>query len=281
MKIYHFSRFLALPFLLVLGFFAFKILQDTKYEHFGWAVVPIVFLVLIYLFQPQLDYWWMSRNPIELEEKEVKLLNQYNPIYKNLKPEKRAEFNKRLVLYLKGKEFIAKGMEQDFDLPHDVKITIAQIPITMTLNKEEFLFKDLDRIIVYKHAFPSHMHKFLHTVETHVEDGMMIFALDHAEAAFFNPDQYYNVAWHAYSEAYIKTYPSEDYPDILEEHWQTVENVLGFSKEAILKILGFKSIDLMPVLMTCYFVKGEKLKSTDAKIFDAFEKIFQLEAPIV
>lgn len=247
-----------------------------KYEHFGWAIVPIAFLVLIYLFQPQLDYWWMSKNPIELDDKEVKLLNQHNPIYKNLNPEDRAKFNKRIVLYLNGKEFIAKGMEQDFDLPHDVKNMISQIPITMTMNKEEFLFKDLDRIIVYKHAFPTPTHKFLHTVETHIEDGMMIFALDHAEAAFFNPDQYYNVAWHAYSEAYMKTFPGEEYPDIVEQDWKTAEKVLGFSKEAILKTLGFKSIDLMPVLMTCYFVKNKKLKDIHPELHAAFDVIFRL-----
>lgn len=281
MKIYHFSRFLALPFLLVIGFFAYKVLLDIKYEHFGWAIIPMAFLVLIYLFQPQLDYWWMSRNPVELEPRVLKMLDEHNPVYKNLNSEKQQEFNKRLALYLNGKEFIAKGMEQDFDLPHDVKNMVAQIPITMTLNKKDFLFKDLDRIIIYKHAFPSPMYKFLHTVETHVEDGMLIFALDHAEAAFFNPDQYYNVAWHAYSYAYIKTFPSENYPDIVEQDWQTVEQVLGFSKEAILQTLGFKSIDLMPVLMTCFFVKNIKLKEINPKLYTAFENIFQLNIPRV
>jgi len=275
MKIYHFSRILALPFLLILAFFAVQVLRNSNYEHFAWVLVPIAFLVMIYLFQPQIDYWWAGKHPIPLDEKVLKILINHNPVYKTLPEEEKNKFNRRLGLYIAGKEFLAKGMEQDFDLPHDVKNMIAQIPITMTLNKDEFLLKDLDRIVVYKHAFPSPKFKFLHTVETHVEDGMLVFALDHAEAAFFNPDQYYNVAWHAYAEAFVKLYPAQDYPEMKEEDWETVEKVFGFKKEQILKTLGFESIDLLPAMITAYFIKAENLKEHDKDMYDALDKIFK------
>ena len=274
MKIYRFSRFLALPFIIILAFFAYNILNDVEYEYFAWALVPITFLVLIYLFQPQIDYWWLDKNPVEIDEKVLKMLKETNPRYQNYSEKDRKEFDKRLVLYLEGKEFLAKGMEQDFEVPYDVRNLLAQIPVTMTMNKKDFLLKDFDRIIVYKHAFPSPRFKFLHTVETHVEDGIIIFALDHAEAAFFSPDQYYNVAWHAYAEAYIKTFPNQDYPEIVDSDWVKVESTLGYDKTSILKTLGFETMDLMPVLITCYFLKPERFNKLAPSIAKSFDKIF-------
>jgi len=274
MKIYRFSRFVALPFIIILAFFVFNILNDVEYQYFAWALFPITFLVLIYLFQPQIDYWWLDRNPIEIEPKVLTMLKETNPRYTSFSEKDTREFNKRMVLYLQGKAFTAKGMEQDFEVPYDVRNMLAQIPVTMTMNKKDFLLKEFDRIIVYKHAFPSPRFKFLHTVETHSEDGLIIFALDHAEAAFFNPDQYYNVAWHAFAEAYIKNFPNERYPDITEDDWKKVETTLGYPKESILKTLGFESIDLMPILITCYFLKAKEFKSVAPNISKNFDNIF-------
>jgi len=275
MKIYRFSRFLALPFILVLCFFAIKILQDKNYEHFALALIPIMALVLIYLFQPQLDYWWLSRTPPEIDEKVLKSLNSTNTHYKSLSEERKLEFHKRLILYIEGRVFLAKGMEQDFDVPYDVKNLIAQIPITMTLNKKDFLLDNFDRIILYKHPFPSPRFKFLHTAETHSEDGLIIIALDYAEAAFFKPTEHYNVAWHAFADAYIKTYPAEDYPITDENQWFDIENITGFKKEKILLALGFKSVDLLIVLITCYFQFPKKMKTILPVVNKSLDRIFK------
>jgi len=143
---------------------------------------------------------------------------------------------------------------------------IAQVPISITFNKRDFLMNPYERIVLYKHAFPSPGYRFLHTVETHQEDGVIIFSMEHAEAAFFNNEQYYNVAWHAFAEAYIQSnkwtipLPNE------EECWQTITKVSNFSKEKIVNTVGFNTVDIKTVLMVIFFTHQESLIVFNAKL---------------
>jgi len=276
MKIYKFSRVLSIVPALALGWFLYKMYADHNFPYIAWSILPAAILILLYLFQPQIDYWWLDRNPVELDPEIILLLQKTNPIYNSLDESQKAKFHKRIYLYVEGIEFKSKGYERDIDVLYDVKNMIAQVPVTMTLNKKEFLFKDFEHIVLYKHAFPSPVYKFLHTVETHSEDGVIIFSLEHAEHAFFNNSQFYNVAYHAYAEAFVKSNPKYDYPITENKQWDAVEVITGFTKDQILGTLGFENIDLLYVLITVYFTHQIRFRKVLPEITNRLDSIFEI-----
>ena len=100
MKIYKFSRILSILPAIVLGWFFYKMFIDPNFPYIAWAILPAATLALLYLFQPQIDYWWLDKNPIELDPEITLLLEKTNPIYNRLNEEDRAKFHKRIYLYV-------------------------------------------------------------------------------------------------------------------------------------------------------------------------------------
>jgi len=237
-------------------------------------MIPVAILVLIYLFQPQINYWWISRHPLDLDEKIITMLNNTNPTYVKMNAEEKQDFNNRLGLYAEGNAFIAKGMEQDFEVPYDVKMMTGQIPVTMMWNKSDRYLAKFERIIIYKHPFPSPKYKFLHTAETDVEDGVIIFSLENMEQAFFNPKEYFNVAWWAYTDAYVKAYPNQKYPDLDNHIWHDIEEISGFTQERLQNILGFQGLDPLPILIVCYFLNADTFAAKAPIFYAQLKDIF-------
>lgn len=240
-----------------------------------WAILPLALVFLVYLFQPQINYWWINRQPVGLDDEVIQMISKVNPIYNELSAERKNEFLKRVELYIHGMEFNAKSMENDRELPYDVKNLIAQIPITMMWNSTDKLFKHFERIIVYKHPFGTPKHRFLHTSETDIEDGVIIFCLEHAEAAFKKPRLYYNVAWHSYADAYIKYHPNKNYPLLTQDVWNQIENISNFSQEGLKGVIGFNALDPMVVLITLYFTHREAFKEREVDLFREMAFLFE------
>ena len=202
------------------------------------------------------------------------MLERTNPFYRALSQVDKTLFQNKLSLCAEGNAFMSKGMEQDFDVPYDVKMMTGQIPISIMWNKKDHFLKAFERIVIYKHAFPSPKHKFLHTAESDIEDGVIIYSLQHAEAAFLHPDDFYNVAWYAYAEALVKAYPNLDYPELDASTWDVIEKASGISQDKIMKTLGYERVDILPILMTIYFLNGQTLREISPNSYLEVEKIF-------
>jgi hypothetical protein len=274
MKIHKLSHVIAAPFALLLFYILYQTFFNKDDSLLIYGLIPTIILVLLYLFQPQINYWWLSKHPIKLEDKVLKMLNKTNHMYRNMNSEQKIEFENRLSLYAEGNAFMSKGMDQDFDVPYDVKLMTAQIPVTMMWNNKDRFLKAFERIVIYKHPFPSPKFKFLHTAETDIEDGVIIFSLEHAEAAFLQPEQFYNVAWYAYAEAFVKAYPNEDYPEIDDDTWSIIEKVQGLTQEKIMNTLGYESVDILPILISSYFYDAKKLASLNPTLHKSLQDIF-------
>ncbi|NNF20340.1 MAG: hypothetical protein HKN67_00220, partial [Saprospiraceae bacterium] len=160
-KIYKFSRVLAAPFILITIYCIYMLFTDRP-DQATWIIAPIVTLTFIYLFQPQIDYWWLKNHPVNLDEEVVKILERTNPVYSRLNEDEKRRFETRLLLYVEAREYIAKGTE-DKGVPFDIKYALSQLPITMTFKERDFKLDKFDRIVLYKHPFPSPRFQFLHT----------------------------------------------------------------------------------------------------------------------
>ena len=275
MRIYKLANIIAIPFfvvLLILGYLAYL---DPISNYLAWVIAPLTCLILIYLFSPQINYWWLSKNPVELDKTVKDMLLRTNPVYGKLSLEEQTEFDNRLVLYTEAKEFIGKGFEEDNkDVPYDIRNLISQVPVTMTLNRADYQWKNYERIVFYKHPFPSPRFKFLHTAETEAEDGVVILSLEHVEKALFYKDDYYDVAWHAFAEAFIKDHPKEAYPNLPADIWDSINRISPLNKEQIHATLGYKIVDALPVLINLYFNYRTTFKKELPELAAYFQSLF-------
>lgn len=275
MKIHRLSIILATPLLIIIGIMGYFVWLDPKSNLLAYVLVPLIPIALIYMFSPEIDYWWLSRNPVELDPQVIAMLKNTNPVYPKLSHDAKTEFNNRLSLHVQAREYVAKGMEEDNkNVPYDIKMMISQIPVTMTWRREKKDFKNWERIILYKHPFPSPRFKFLHTMETHAEDGVVILSLEHVEKALIQKGHHYDVAWHAYAEAFIKANPAEPYPDLTDDIWRVIEEISPQNKQTILATLGFENIDPMPVLINLYFNYQDMFERALPATTDTFDRIF-------
>lgn len=291
MKIHKLSNVIVVPFAIAGTYLLYHTLMvdETRYiftiggegsilserpRDLPYAIIPIILVALIYMFKPQINYWWINKFPPDLDSRLLQMLSDTNPIYRSMTQDEKKEFQKRLTLYTEGNEFIAKGMDNDHEVPYDVKNMVSQIPITMMWNKKDKRLKSFERIVMYKHPFGSPKYQFLHTAETNVEDGVIIFCLEHTEKGFKYPDQYYNVAWHAYSEAFIKTYPNAPYPTIGNDIWSKIHNISGFPEEGLKGTLGYNSIDPLTVIITLAFTHKSAFQSKEKDLYRSLESLF-------
>ena len=69
------SKILAIPFLLIvgaLGYYSWKI-NDS----YVFYILPFfLILALIYIFAPQIDWWWYKRNPPDVDKPIRKMLEK-------------------------------------------------------------------------------------------------------------------------------------------------------------------------------------------------------------
>lgn len=273
MKIHSIADVLIVPFVIALVYMGYQAYTQPNYPYLIWILVPIIIVILIYLFKPQMDFYWHKKFPIELDPKLKDIIQKFNPYYGSLDNDKKSEFENRLALYMEARAFKGVGSEQK-DVPYDIKGILSAIPVQMTMHKKDFLIGDMDRIFIYKHPFPSPRFPFLHNVETHVEDGVIILSLEAVHLALTNPDGYYNVAWHAFVEAYLKVY--KDKTDKIEAHanWETITLISNFTEKHVLEITLLKAIDPLIVICVLYFSHNEEMQNKAPEVFEAMKGFF-------
>ncbi len=274
MNIYSISHILASPLALITLYLGYNTLTQDNYPHSIWLIVPITGLVLLYLFKPQIDFWWHTKYPIKFDEELGKFLASKNPYYANLEGEEKEKFQNRLNLYMEARDFKAVGTNEQRDIPYDLKALLSSIPIQMTMHKEDFLIGDMDRIFLYKHPFPTPGMQFLHTVETHVEDGVYIFSLHEFQAAVHEPERFYNNIWYGYMDAFLKVYKDDTSKIEPFATFENIEQMAKYTEKYILSILGLKAVDPLVVLGALYFTHPEQVKANNPECYKALEQFF-------
>lgn len=273
MRIYSLSKIVALPFGVA---FAMVLYWSMDYNHKDisiWLIPLGIILVLIFVFHPQLDFWWHRRNPPPIDRVIVDWLEKYSSYYKKLLVPDKIKFLKRLSIYLHAKEFVAQGQKQE-GVPEDIKAIIGHSYIMLSMGLEDYLLKDYDRIVLYKHPFPTPEKKFLHSVETHPEDGVIILSMEQLISGLLN-QAFYNVGLHAYAEAFVEKNPSLDYPEFENDIWERLEQISGISVEQQTAILGFEQKDPLIVTIVYFFDYPQQFLNHEPKLYIQMINLFQ------
>ena len=243
------SRILITPF--VLGAIAVLYLTMEVDENYAlYILCCIIPAVIIYVFSPQIDWWWYQRYPPKLDGNVTAILQQHYPYYQMLSPQARKKFRNRTALFMMSNQYIPKAMEI---VPEDIKGMIAAETIKLTFGYPNFLFKDFETIVIYPHPFPSpQFPKSFHASETFAEDGVTLFSTQQIAQAFFQPKDYFSLPLYEFAKVFIHSYPDEPYPTVDISIWDKLEEISGFSLEAIQKWINLEIKDIDPLACTIY-----------------------------
>lgn len=272
MKIHSISTIIAIPIAIAMGV-AFYVIPKHDFSLFYYLLIPLMMLAALYVSHPYIDYWWHTKYPVPLEDEIIMWLKKYNPFYNRLDSEGKKKYEYRLGLYIEAREFKMMGRELS-DIPEDIKAMLASQAVELTFYKKDFLIGDFDRVYLYKHPFPSPRMQFLHTVETEIEDGVVLFSLEHVVAAITSPKEYYNVAMHGFAEAFVKVHPSLDYPDAYPGFEMDVQLITNYAYGKIQETVGYKELDPLYVFITLYFTHGEKMAQVMPDIHRKLQTLF-------
>lgn len=277
MKIHSFSTVLAFPFMILAGIIIWMVYENDDTTLTYYLLIPVFILVVIYIMSPQINWWWWKRMPPELDPPIVKWLESYSPFYNQLSEDGKLNFRRRLKLFMLSKDFGSMGQEKN-EMPEDIKGILAHNAIQLTFGREEFLFDNYERMVAYKHAFPSPQHKFLHTVETHREDGVIIYSMEHLIPGMLRRGEIYNIGMHGFADAFINDHPKISFPTVDDVTWEQIEQVGGFTKEQIEQTTGFEPVDKLPILITYYTDFYPRLQLVLPEVAHRLNLIFSLYA---
>lgn len=265
------SKILIAP--LVLAALVFLYLSWEVDTDWSYYLLPCAIgAAIVYVFSPQLDWWWSQRHPPDLPEALRQMLEKRLPYYQRLTEPLRARFRQRTALYIKAHDFKAQRMEQ---VPADIQAVIAATAVQLTFGQEDFLMKPFEFIIVYPHPFPSPQYPTQwHASEIYEEDGVILFSAEQLMPGFFLPEKHFHIGLYEYARVFRLVHPFMTWPDWSEEDWQGLEAVSGMTHQYVTHLIGLDDIDVTAVAVVYFYVFPERFRQHFQHQYEVFMRNF-------
>ncbi len=270
---YH--RLISFILILLIGGLAYWVYYAGHREYSVWLIPFVIALVIAQIFAPQIEWWGAKAHPVRIDSVIRRMLLEKFNYYRRLPESLHENFDKRLWLIMKHKEWIPKKLPS---IPEDIKAIVMAPAIVLTMHQEDFLFEKYERIVLYKHPFPSPKYHQWHASETHHEDGVLIFSIEQLFNAFLNPSKYYNIAYHEWAGAWLHTYGVAEAAGMKCLTWELLEKIAPYGKTEIEAWLGLPVEDLRQVTIHHYFVFPDRMKREAADSYTALNKIWARES---
>lgn len=268
------ARIVSTPF--IFGALYFLYLTWEQSEDYSLYIIPFVVMSSItYVFSPQINWWWYSRYPPELDGPIRQIFQKHFQFYQNLSVEQKKRFRDRVALFVIGNDFMPQVVDT---VPEDVKAFIAANAVQLTFGQDEYLFSKFEKIVVYPKPFPSPQYpRKMHASEIFEEDGVVLFSAEQLIKSFIQPTRFYNIGLHEYAKVFVTSFPDLDYPPLGEDIWDKLQTISGFSREYVTKFINLEVISPRPVSIAHFFVFPEQFKATLPALYTAYEQIFKME----
>ncbi len=273
-----FAHLLLLPFVAGALFFLYLAWNDSDY---AVGIIPFVLVgATIWIFSPQINWWWYSRRPPELPDALRTLLERTSVFYRALPPNGQQRFRHRIALFMMGTDWMPMGWPEGQALPLDVQLALATQAVTLTWNEPEFLFQQWEKVVVYPHPFPSPQHDYPHASELYAPDGCLLFSAEQLMASFLQPGSMYNIGMHEYAKAFVMTYPDRPYPTLdLPDIWERLEACSRMSRAHVASVVGIDDIEPLPVAIHHYFLFPQAFRAALPEAAAAFDAVFGRSQP--
>jgi len=265
------SRILVFPAMVIVAILVYLIFKNDWIYLSIYVAIPIVFMGILFVLSPQIDWWWWSKYTPSLSSKITEIFQKHWPLYDKLPEAEKKLFNKRIFLYSKGKAFDFKGLDGN---PEDLKAIVAFFPVLLSLDKKNFLYDPYDHLIFFPVLFPSPEIIKPHASEVHHEDGAMIFSLEHALKGFRDPKKYFNTLLYEFANVHKASYPNEHWPVFNEDEVAFIEHISGFQIESLKKQYGYSDINVSFFALCCFLQEPATFRKLHPGKSASFEALF-------
>ncbi len=253
------SRIVMFPLMIL--FLLFLYLGWTINPNYGLGALPcIMLLAAAFVMSPQIDWWWYSRNPTDIEPEATQLLENCFPFYRGLSNAEKLRYRRRVALQLQAAELMPNGMES---VPAPIQIMMAANAVQVSFGQENWLYRKFENIVIYAHPFSSPMIQRLHISELFEEDGVLIFSSEQIHNSTVAPDANFPLCLYEYSRALVRSRPKGNFPPVGEEFWAAFPAIYGWNLDFLQIHTGLMLAELDPLgaAIVCFFRQPEKLKA--------------------
>ena len=236
-----------------------------------WIIPPALLLMIVYIFTPQLNYWYVQRYRPTLDEPLRKFLHHLAPWITRLDPDAQKKLEERLVLHMEGSDFSGMNMES---IPEEAKVLVSLAAVVVSWQQEKALLSPFERVVFYKHPFPSPNHQFLHACETDFIDQVQIYSLEQLMASWMRPDRFLNIAYYEWAKIFQFVFDQKQYPSSSPQRWEALSQISGQSTDQWQKFTGFETLDFWGVATACYLTFPKKMQESEPALFQAIREVY-------
>ena len=270
------SRLIALPFvLLIVYYFAYGQFQSAYLDEI--ILIPsMIILVLLYVFNEQINRWWWTVRPLTLEPRVKSWIETYSPFYNALDSDAKQTAESQISRLMLTKEYTLKG-KKDFQLEEDMKAMIAHEMYRLIQDFDtSYTFPSCQHVVMYNHPFATPDYQYLHSVEFNREDGVLILARDAAINGFNAGLDHFNIVLFGVISIFIHENPRLSYPSTKELTSEIICEKLDISHDSIKGHLGDMAISSLALLIYCSVEYPEKMKTSYQEEYETIKGLFKI-----
>jgi len=253
-----------LPFAIAVGYILYNMLVLNRYEWSYYLIPPVIIIAACFSLYPQIDAlgykWW----PPKVDEKLKTIIQQSSPTFQWVRPEDQDNFIIQLMTYCRKHDFTGMKVE---DIPTDVQAMSLYPGLLIDYVFSTKIIKHVDRIVLYKHPFPSPNHKVWHSAELHNEDGVILFSMEQLMISYMAVEKYYHIGFDPWVRALIEQHPEllpkDELPSLEAPLWNTTKNE---------NFLGLENIPEAVQHLYTFLTKPEDYKSEFPQLYQHWGK---------
>lgn len=231
------ARYIAYLIALPTAYLIFCMFYDHWGSDYTWLLIPLMLVLsLIYVFHAQLDQFLIRKQP-QLDSDLHQLLRTLHPTIDTLLSNSGHTFHD-LYSYSHYCEFTGMGIQS---IPDDLKNLVTLRAFHFRAKNKNWPYH-YNRIVFYKHPFITPDIQQVHCVETHHDDGVLIFSLEQLIPSLDSKfgQGIFDIALYAFAEAYYKLYPrSLELRD--EDLFKRLQEAIGIDIAQLIQNLGIQS----------------------------------------
>jgi len=246
------------------------ILSWATYEPYSsLLLLPMLVAAGVYTLSPQIMWWHWKRHPPDLDVSLAPLLERFD-LYRRLDLAGKREFRRRTFLLREATDFEGKAIEQ---FPPDVKVMVAASAATIGFHRPEFLLGNYEKVVFYRHYFPSPEHEVLHSSELYHEDGAIIWTLNVLLRSCIEPKKYLQLGLYEYGRALMHL--DQDLRtklNALALDYPRIQKITGFTEEKLKEFIGLEELDLAGITLVLYHTHQEELAALEPILLEGLKK---------
>lgn len=217
-------------------------------------ILPLLVAAGVYTLSPQIMWWWWKSNPPDLDVSLAPLLERFD-LYRRLDLDGKREFRRRTFLLKEATDIEGKAIEH---FPVDVKVMVAASAATITFHREEFLLEGFEKVVFYRHFFPSPELEVLHSSELYPKDGAIIWTLNVFLRSCIEPTKYLHLGLYEYGRALMYLEQNlRSKLDALAFDYPLIETITSFPEDKLKAFIGLEELDMAAITLVLYHTHRE------------------------